>query len=156
MRDPNRLLTAFAAALLLAPLVVGADDKDKDFDRSPVDCISVSRIDKTDIVDDQTILFFMRGGKQIYRNYLPHRCPNLEVEDRFGYHVSSGRLCRIDLIRVLPRIGFPLSCQLGQFVPISAEEVDELRAIHDKGRRGDGVEAKPAEPQKKGDDDAAR
>ncbi|HET7132488.1 MAG TPA: hypothetical protein VFJ95_09580 [Gammaproteobacteria bacterium] len=148
MLDRNRLLAAFGTAALCVPVLAGADDE-KEFDRSPVDCISVSRIDKTDIIDDQTILFFMRG-KRIYRNYLPSKCPGLEVEDRFGYRTVTSRLCRVDMINVLPRIGFPTACRLGEFTPISAEEVEELHAVHDKRQRGDGVEVKPVEPRKRG------
>lgn len=157
MLDRDRLLVMFAAAALLAPTMVKADDE-KPFDRSPVDCIMVARIDRTDIIDDQTVLFFMRGRKQIYRNYLPRKCPNLETEDRFGYQVTSGRLCRVDMLTVLPRIGIPISCRLGPFQPITAEEVEELRAIHGQTRRGDGVEVKPVEARKQdagADHDAA-
>jgi hypothetical protein len=146
MLDRNRLLTTFAAAALLAPLALNADEKP--FDRTPVDCIIVSRIDNTDIIDDRTVLFFMRGHKEIYRNYLPHKCPNLEIEDRFGYQVSTSRLCKSDMLTVLPRLGFPISCRLGDFQPITKEEVEELRAIHDKPRHGDGIDTKPAEPPK--------
>jgi len=143
----DRLLVMFVAAALSAPMVVKADDE-KAFDRSPVDCIMVTRIDRTDIIDDQTVIFFMRGRKQIYRNYLPRKCPNLESEDRFGYQVSSGRLCRVDMLTVLPRIGIPISCRLGAFQPITAEEVEELRAIHGQTRARDGIEVKPVEPPK--------
>jgi hypothetical protein len=147
----DRLVPTFVAAALLAPLALEADEKadDQPFDRTPVDCIIVSRIDKTDIIDDQTVLFFMRGNKQIYRNYLPRKCPGLEVEDRFGYQVHSSRLCKVDMLTVLPRIGIPTTCRLGEFQPITREEAEELRAIHDHPRHGDGVDVKPVEPSKK-------
>ena len=144
----DRLYGTFAAAALLAPLAAQTDEE-KEFDRTPVDCVTISRISKTEILDDQTVLFFMRGNKQIYQNHLPRKCPNLESEDRFGYRVSSSRLCKVDMITVLPRVGIPTTCRLGEFIPISAEEVDELRGIHDHGSRGDGVEVKPADPKKK-------
>ena len=32
-------------------------------DRTPTDCITISNIKDTAIVDDSTILFYMRGGK---------------------------------------------------------------------------------------------
>jgi hypothetical protein len=146
MLHRNRLLATLAAAALFAPLAPKADEKP--FDRTPVDCIIVSRIDKTDIIDDRTVLFFMRGRKEIYRNYLPHNCPNLELEDRFGYQVSTSRLCRSDMLMVLPRLGFPISCRLGDFQPITTEEVEELRAVHEQARHGDGIDVKPVEPPK--------
>jgi hypothetical protein len=146
----DRLLPAFVAAALFAPMALEADEKadDKPVDRTPVDCIVVSRIDKTDVIDDQTVLFFMRGNK-IYRNYLPRKCPGLEVEDRFGYQVRSSRLCKVDLLTVLPRVGIPTTCRFGEFLPITREEAEDLRALHDHPRHGDGVDVKPVEPSKK-------
>ena len=147
----DRLLATLFLAALIAPMALEADEKadDQPIDRTPIDCISVSRIDKTDVIDDQTVLFFMRGNKQIYRNYLPRKCPGLEVEDRFGYQVRSSRLCKVDLLTVLPRVGIPTTCRFGEFVPISREEAEELRAIHDHPRHGDGIDVKPVEPSKK-------
>jgi hypothetical protein len=144
MLDRDKLLAALVAAALLAPTALEADEPA--FDRTPVDCILVWRIDKTDVIDDQTVLFYMRGHKQIYRNYLPQECPGLEVEDRFGYQLRTSQLCEADMFTVLPRVGIPTTCKLGEFHPITAEESEELRAIHSKGRRRDGVEVKPVEP----------
>jgi hypothetical protein len=154
MQNRNRLIVTFAAGALFAPWVVHADDKKADLDRTPVDCIITRNIDKTDIIDDRTILFYMKGkNKPIYRNYLPSKCPNLESSDRFGYAVTSSRLCKVDLIQALPRIGIPIPCRIGEFTPISADEVEELHAVHDKGRKGsDKIDVKPAEVPK---DDAA-
>jgi hypothetical protein len=50
------------------------------------------------------------------------------------------------MFTVLPRVGIPTTCKLGEFHPITAEESEELRAVHSKGRRRDGVEVKPVEP----------
>jgi hypothetical protein len=144
MLDRHQRLMAFVAAVLCAPTALQAQG-DEPIDRTPVDCITVSRIDTTDVIDDQTVIFFMRG-KGIYRNYLPQKCPRLEAEDRFGYQTRSSRLCSVDLVTVLPRLGIPISCRLGDFHPITSEEVEELRAIRDEARAGDGVEARPAEP----------
>src|SRR5690606_11243846 len=38
-------------------------------DNDPTRCISTTRLDRTQVVDDETVLFFMRGG-DIYRNRL--------------------------------------------------------------------------------------
>ena len=40
------------------------------------DCVSIRRIDRTEIIDDRTIVFHMIG-KEIYLNKLPRRCPGL-------------------------------------------------------------------------------
>jgi hypothetical protein len=144
MLDRDRLLATFAATLCASTAVNAQNDAP--LDRTPVDCITVSRIDRTDIIDDRTIIFFMRGGKLIYRNYLPHTCPRLAIEDRFGYQTTTARVCRVDTIAVLPRVGIPTYCQLGEFHPITREDVEELRAVRESGRSGDAIESKPAEP----------
>ena len=149
MKHRDRLLAIFAATALFAPWVVHADEKKADADRSPVDCIIVRNIDRTDIIDDRTIVFYMRGSrKDIYVNHLPSNCPNLEAEDRFGYNVTGGRLCKVDMIQALPRIGIPIPCRMGKFTPSSLEEVEELHAIHDQGRKGEKFDVKPVDPPK--------
>jgi hypothetical protein len=137
---------AAVAALGLPAIVVAQDDA---FDRTPVKCLPVSNIDRTDVLDDNTIVFFMRGRK-IYRNYLPKRCPGLERNDRFSYQTTSNRLCDIDTVTVLEQWGGRLSsgftCPLGEFHPITREEFDELKAIQeDGGQRNDAISAEPVE-----------
>ena len=46
----------------------------------PVNCVSLIRIRRTDIVDDHNILFYMNDGV-IYQNKLPNRCPGLRIND---------------------------------------------------------------------------
>src|SRR5262249_19543259 len=94
-------------------------------------------------VDDQNVLFFMRD-RSVYRNHLPRKCPGLEREDRFSYTLQgTRRLCSIDTITVLEdspfgpgvsglRDGF--TCRLGEFVPLSPEEVEDLLPREDEGR----------------------
>lgn len=139
-------LTALAAAAIL-PAVTAAQE-DEPFDRTPRDCIILSNVEKTEVVDDNTILFYMRG-RDVYRNHLPRRCPNLAREDRFSYRTTSNRLCDIDTITVLEQFGTRLqggfTCQLGQFHPITEEEVDELLRIKERGSARDAVEAEAVE-----------
>ena len=96
-------------------------------------CISLSRIDRTDVVDDSNILFYMKGG-DIYLNRLPHRCPGLRWEKAFMYRTSLSQLCNVDIITVLDNMGFGfspgVSCGLGPFHPISEETAKALKA-HD-------------------------
>ena len=102
-----------------------------DLDREGERCISVSRIRDTHVVDDKTVLFYMRGGSEIYRNELRYECRGLERENSFSYRVIANRLCSTDSIRVLRQFGSSLdagiSCGLGLFFPISEEEADFLR-----------------------------
>jgi hypothetical protein len=134
-----------ATGLVTRTATVGAQD-DGDAQRSGADgaaqrCLSLNRIDHTEIVDDDTILFHLRG-REIYENSLPRRCPQLSSEERFMYRVSGSQLCDLDTITVLDDIGFGFmpgaTCGLGQFVPISAEAADELvQAAKARDRRTD-------------------
>ena len=79
-------------------------------------CITVSSIRSTDVIDDQHILFKARGGKA-YLNKLPSHCPRLGIEKRISYRVTVGRLCNVDTVTVLyPMSNFSgPSCGLGKF-----------------------------------------
>jgi hypothetical protein len=137
-----------------------ADAKADDFDRTPQDCITPSNIRETAVVDDSTILFYMRGGAKLtYRTSLPHTCMNLARENRFSYKVTMNRLCDTDLISVLEQWGVGLregfTCRLGKFYPIPYEEAELLRKQHDKPTSTRGMKAKPAEVAPKSDSPAA-
>jgi hypothetical protein len=127
-------LAVSALPLLLSPAAALAQDDDEPFDRTPKNCIRVTSIDKTEAVDDQNILFHMRGD-DVYRNHLPQKCPRLEQENRIAYQVYSGKLCNHDTITVLEDSAFGLqggfTCGLGEFVPLSPEEVEDLKRDDD-------------------------
>ncbi len=88
----------------------------------PKTCINRSQIRDTDVIDDQTIDFRMRGGA-IYRNKLPNKCSGLGFEEAFSYRTSTNRLCNVDIIRVLDhtagRIDTRGACGLGKFQEIT-------------------------------------
>lgn len=129
-----RLAVVGALPLLLSSAAALAQDEDAPFDRTPRDCIRVTLIDQTEAVDDQNILFHMRGS-DVYRNHLPRKCPRLEQEGRIAYKVYSGQLCNHDTITVLEDSVFGLqggfTCGLGDFVPLSPEEVEDLKRDED-------------------------
>lgn len=106
-----------------------------DFDREPVDCIRASSIQSTAVVDERTILFYMRGG-DIYRNPLSVDCRGLVRERSFSYNLATSRLCEVDYITVVERWGSSIregiSCGLGQFFPITEEEAIFLRSSPDE------------------------
>ncbi len=87
----------------------------------PVNCVSLTRIRSTNVVDNSTIDFKMVGGKT-YRNSLPNSCPGLKFEDKFSYKTSLSQLCSVDIVRVLHDFGGRLSegagCGLGKFQPV--------------------------------------
>src|SRR5690606_6215645 len=123
---PLSLLIATAAGSLSA----WAQESDE-----MVNCVSLSRVDRTEVIDDNTILFYMRGN-EIYRNVLPHRCPGLHREQQFMYRVTTSQLCSVDVITVLDNIGGRFmpgaSCGLGKFQPISEEAAEEIKAIAER------------------------
>lgn len=135
----TRTLTPLAACLvplLLALPASGQDGAEEEaFDRTPKDCIMSSSIRETEAIDDQNVLFFMRD-RTVYRNHLPRKCPGLEREDRFSYKLEgTRRLCSINTITIIEdsffgggvgglREGF--TCRLGEFVPLTPEEVADL------------------------------
>ena len=108
----------------------------EEIDREPVRCISIPRIDRTEIIDARTVLFYMRGGRDIYRNQLTHDCPRLVREKRFSYNVRTSQLCNVDYISVLEWWGGSLRqgapCGLGMFYPITEEEAELLNADPDE------------------------
>lgn len=93
-------------------------------------CISTRSISKTDVINDQVIIFHMRGTA-VYVNVLPKPCRRLSNEGRFMFESSVSRLCASDLITILRGGGFGLttgrSCRIGTFHPISEEQVEKLK-----------------------------
>jgi hypothetical protein len=95
-------------------------------------CVDLLRIDRTDVVDDGTILFRMRNG-DIYRNDLRHECPTLKDREQFRYRVTTTQLCKADIITVPLDRSVVLSpgpsCVLGDFQPIGESAAQSL--LHD-------------------------
>jgi hypothetical protein len=135
-----RTMLASLLGLLLASPAWAQDDSEaaaaadnaaavEDIDREPVKCISPRSIDRTEVIDARTVVFYMRG-RDIYRNQLSRDCPQLVREKRFSYELSTNRLCDVDVITVLEYWGSDLrkgvSCGLGLFYPITAEEAELL------------------------------
>jgi hypothetical protein len=141
------LIVLLAVGQLGFTAVRGQNDDVESFDRTPVNCIQVNRIRRTEVLDDQTILFSMRGGRN-FLNHLPQECPTLEREGRFMYQTTGGQLCRIDTITVMERFGAGLgrgfTCRLGHFHPVTAEEIEELKELEEGGGRSE-IEAEPVE-----------
>lgn len=118
-------LTVLASSSGLAQR--GAEDEV--IDTTPQACVIVRRIDNTVVVDDNTVLFYMRGG-DIYENSLKRSCQGLGRAKSFSYGVATGRLCSSDMITVFdpfsPQPG--QTCGLGEFRPIAQERAAFLEA----------------------------
>ena len=133
----NTLIRLTAAALVAGLIVTGsvrAHDDEPERDMSTEHCVRISAIDDIKIVNDDTLIFRMRGGKY-YRNDLPHRCPGLRRSDTLMYRASTGLLCNVDLITVLDDWGFGfspgVSCGLGMFTPVTREEAEDILKYDD-------------------------
>ncbi|MFQ6004794.1 MAG: hypothetical protein ACE5OQ_04750 [Woeseia sp.] len=140
LHKPVHVLAATCCLLGLSPPGSGQDDEPvvEEGER----CISSRPIKRTEVVDDYTILFYMRG-KAVYRNDLPRRCRRLSREKRFLYRTTVARICKSDQITVLADSGTSMTsgptCQLGRFYRISRQEADALLGDHD-------VEPQPLPP----------
>lgn len=133
--------------LVLSSAVVWADEG-TDNEELPVvpgtrDCVSLGRIDRTRIVNDSTILFYMLGS-DVYVNHLPRRCNGLKRMDAFSYETSIGQLCSLDIIRGLRRLGGSFTpaaaCGLGKFVPVTEAQIELILAEPE-------LEPEPLEPE---------
>lgn len=128
MRSIAARLTIVISALLSIGAVPPALAEEKV--TTAEQCVSLARIDRTEVVDGKNILFYMKGG-DVYRNILPNNCPGLRSRETFMYRTSLNQLCNVDIITVLSNIGFGYSpgasCGLGMFYPIDSMTADELR-----------------------------
>ncbi|HEX5421847.1 MAG TPA: hypothetical protein VFY39_17795 [Gammaproteobacteria bacterium] len=127
MRGSAMGLVAAASLGCLLSAAAMADDEDG----GAKQCVQLSRVRSTDVLDDQSVLFYMRDGS-IYLNHLPLSCPRLGREKRFMYRVHMAQLCDVDTITVLEDFGLGLqpgvTCKLGRFNPISKTQAKELKA----------------------------
>lgn len=101
---------ALAATQPAAPKAVGPEQN----------CVLLSNIQQTRVVDDRTIDFTMNDGR-VLRNNLPNSCPGLKINRSFGYKTSQNQLCNVDIITVVVQGAGPVrgaSCGLGNFTPI--------------------------------------
>lgn len=158
-------MRAFIAGLLASLLALPAFAQDgeetaaaaDDFNREPVDCVTASRIERTQVIDERTILFYMRGG-EIYRNQLSVNCRPLLREKSFSYDLRTNRLCDIDVITVIEHMGSTLregvSCGLGKFYPVTEEEAIFLSSDPD-ARLGAGQAVTTPEEEDEDEDSEA-
>jgi hypothetical protein len=125
LRAPLLLLLTISSL----PALADEDEETESLDRTPQDCISTTRIKDTEVVNDNTIVFEMRGGVY-YSNILERECPGLMRNNRFRHKTTNTRLCDIDTITVLEQWGGGFqdgfTCQLGGFHPITEVEAQDL------------------------------
>jgi hypothetical protein len=126
------------------------DIADEYLDRTPVECVSLSMVRDTAVIDDGTVLFYMRGG-DVYRNVLERACFGLELTGRFITETRTNRLCSIDMLQVFRQFAGSVVpgafCRLGKFHPLTRAEAELLEMDLDEleaARRS--VKLTPLEP----------
>jgi hypothetical protein len=116
-----------------APFALRAQDGDGASD-GVKRCVSLRQIDHTKVIDEVTVLFFLKGG-DVMRNDLPRNCPRLMSENTFTYRTSIEQLCDSDTITVLDDVGAGFipgaTCGLGEFQPITESEAETLEDAAD-------------------------
>jgi hypothetical protein len=103
----NAVTPGTAESLKPKPAAAASDDTSRQ-------CVDLLRIRNTRVLDSRTILFTMNGGEKLI-NRLPHNCPGLGFERRFGYKTSLHSLCNVDIIFVVTDHGRGATCGLGMF-----------------------------------------
>jgi hypothetical protein len=133
----------FAAVIVLAlsqflPSTARVDDA---VDPKPTDCLRLGIVRRQVVVDDATILYWLKDGRT-YVNQLGLQCPGLKEfgptypSQQFGSHFPrSSRVCAGDHIWANPAsrktlhpddVAPQILCPLGQFFPISEEGAEEM------------------------------
>jgi hypothetical protein len=129
MYKPIRILSMMCVALSGAIPAVAQDDE-PEIKEDVRNCINLRTLRRTDVIDDRTVLFYMRG-RTVYLNMLPRQCGGLAREGRFSYTTSIGSLCSQDSIRVLYGSAYGLGegnrCKLGMFQKITREDAKALK-----------------------------
>ena len=126
MKAPT--LTLLVSALVFTTAVQAAGEESGN---KTEQCIPIAQIDRTKILDDQNVLFYMRNNR-VYKNHLPNRCSGLRAAGTFKYRTSQSQLCNVDIITVLNRTGGDFmpgpSCGLGVFEPYTPPANEERQA----------------------------
>ena len=128
------ILAATVCLLCLTSLTIAREEapeaEEADSVVEGVRCISSRPIRRTEVLDDETILFYLRGAT-IYLNHLPKPCKRLAKAGRFMYRTTIARLCRSDQFNILIDAGSGLAagrtCKLGSFYRITKEDVADLK-----------------------------
>lgn len=127
-------LALAAASMLAVPLAAEAraaktpqDQLDRILkDRvagEPVDCIWMSNVDSTQIIDKTAIVY--KAGSTYYVNYPKVGADTLDDDDIMVTRLYSSNLCSVDTVQLHDRTSGMWSgfVGLGQFVPYTREKV---------------------------------
>ena len=117
---------ALGGLMLTSPMTAMADNHEEAQSSSGITCIDIHRMNHSKVVDNQTIIIYMRGGPD-YKMKLKNRCSGLAQRKTWAHDAKGHtKLCSVDVIKVpvstvggLARTNFT-SCIIESF-----EEYDE-------------------------------
>lgn len=94
----------FAAGLaLLAAGAAAQEGAPKADDGQVGNCIRVSDIRRSRVLDDESVLFDLAGGRRVLMR-LKYSCPQLAFHGYFSYEATLGQLCA-ELDQIVTRAG---------------------------------------------------
>lgn len=129
------------------PLNTLAADEGVDEDESER-CINARAVRRTQVVNDNTVIFYMQGSK-IYINNLTRTCKGLSRDGRFSYATYTRSLCALDRINVLKESGGGLyegrACKLGRFQFATAQDIEDFYEELHRIPQGKKLEPPPVE-----------
>lgn len=134
----NLLLALLVAAALVYSTSAGAAEPATPAAGKQENCLMLSRIRKTQVVDQNTVLFYF-SQNEIYKNTLPHTCNSLRSDTAVEYRSSINELCSTDIITPLVSTGGGYmhagSCGLGRFERIDKAGAQKLLDAAKAARR---------------------
>jgi hypothetical protein len=115
----GRMKAALAASLaLVLPSLAVAADASPPVPKSNV-CFDVSDIDRSVILSDQEIVFYLKGGKA-WKNTLQGTCPGLHSQQGFRWRISTTTVCANQ--QILYAMHSQKPCFLGNFTPYTEQK----------------------------------
>lgn len=144
IRPANPLIVLCALAL---PVVAPASDEGIDDDQSKR-CINARAIRRTEVINDEVVIFHMQGRK-IFLNNLTRTCKGLSRDKRFSFVTHTRSLCALDRINVLKESGSGFyegrACKLGRFRPATEDDIADIYEQQHKIPEAQPVELPPVQ-----------
>lgn len=101
-------------------------------------CVHSSAISRTEILSDKLIVLHLRRDQKLLLQF-PQRCPGLRRNVTLRYEKGGTRICEHDTVQAMIELGTVVRwgprCILPAFEPVTAAQVDYLKAELRSGPR---------------------